>query len=155
MGSISRAEEDGAAADGTVTDAKSPDRVVGVMAEPADRGLMVTWTAPYAGHATLSIESYTVEWRESGDDWGDGGDVMVTNNSAVISNLESNTSYDVRVRATNDADKEGEWSLPIEAMTPMAAPTLPEILTLGLALTLIGAGVYVIRRKGATGLTPA
>ena len=44
------------------------DRVTGVMVEPGDRSLMVTWTAPYAGHASLSIKSYSVEWRESDDD---------------------------------------------------------------------------------------
>ena len=37
----------------------------------------------------------------------------------------------------------------------MGVPTMPEILTFLLAVTLVGAGVYVIRRKGATGLTPA
>ena len=33
-----------------------PDRVIGVMVEPGDRSLMVTWDAPYAGHASLSIK---------------------------------------------------------------------------------------------------
>ena len=37
----------------------------------------------------------------------------------------------------------------------MGTPTMPEILTFLLAVTLVGAGVYVIRQKGATGLTPA
>ena len=109
---------------------------------------MVTWDAPYAGHAILSIKSYEVEWRESGDDWGDGGDVTVTNNSAIISNLAANTAYDVRVTATNSAGETGESSLPVEATTAMGVPTLPEILTFLLAVTLVGAGVYVIRRKG-------
>ena len=27
--------------------------------------LMVSWTAPYSGHATLSIESYGVQYRTS------------------------------------------------------------------------------------------
>ena len=40
-------------------------------------------------------------------------------------------------------------------IVPETVPTLPEILTILLALTLVGAGVYVIRRKGASGLTPA
>ena len=32
---------------------------------------------------------------------------------------------------------------------------MPEILTFLLAVTLVGAGVYVIRRRSSTGLTPA
>ena len=126
-----------------------------VTIEPGDRMLMVSWTAPYSGHKTLSIESYMVEWSESDEDGDDAGDVMVTTNSAVISNLKSNTAYDVQVTAMNSADQTGATSLPVEATTAMGVPTMPEILTFLLAVTLVGAGVYVIRRRSSTGLTPA
>ena len=141
--------------------ADAPDRVTGVVVEPGDRSLMVTWTAPYSGHSTLSIKGYWVQYRTSKTDDDDAGDWAqlpggVPTNSAIIVNLESNTSYDVQVSATNTANPAaGPWSLTESATTAMGVPTMPEILTFLLAVTLVGAGVYVIRRRSSTGLTPA
>ena len=64
------------------------------MVEPGDRSLMVTWTAPYAGHATLSIKNYDggvphIRRLTTTRTIGQRGSVMVTTNSAIISNLES------------------------------------------------------------------
>ena len=44
-------------------------------------------------------------------------------------------------------------SASVEITVPMAAPTLPEIAALFLALLLLGSGAYLIRRRGT--LTPA
>ncbi len=60
------------------------------------------------------------------------------------------------VSATNSAGVQAEkTSLTGQATTAMGVPTMPEILTFLLAVTLVGAGVYVIRRRSSTGLTPA
>ena len=143
---------------GTTEPALAPDRVTGVMVEPGDRMLMVTWGAPFSGHTSLTIKEYGVGYRTSKVGTKDPGTwlwLFVTEESAIVSNLASGTSYDVEVRATNSAGVKGPLSLSMSATTAMGVPTMPEILTFLLAVTLVGAGVYVIRRRSSTGLTPA
>ena len=86
--------------------------------------LLASWTAPDSGPAPAG---YTVQWKESGDDWADQDDVSeadVTGASHIIAGLTDGTEYAVRVIATTD-DAESDPSVEVAA-TP-AETTPPEL----------------------------
>ena len=65
---------------------------------------------------------------------------------------ESDNDLNTAEGDAGDAESPGEADS-VEITVPKAAPTLPEIAALFLALLLLGSGAYLIRRRET--LTPA
>ncbi len=89
--------------------------------------LDVTWTAP--SNTGPAITDYDVQYRvaDSGDDFADASYDGVSV-STTITDLDSDTTYEVQVRATND-EGIGLWSMSGEGITsaaPNSAPTFAE-----------------------------
>ncbi len=121
-------------------------RVMGVMVEPGDAQLVVTWTA--VDNAT----GYTVQWRSGGEDY-DTGDRQATvtpgsTTSHTIPGLANGTEYTVRVIATRTGANDGP---PSAAMTgtptgePVPVPALPMAGAIALGLLLLGTGRRALR----------
>ena len=86
-----------------------------------DRSLDVSWTAPdNAGRP--DIESYDLEYRVGSSGGFKDGPQDVAGTTTVIGNLSPGTSYQVRVRATNDEGDSG-WSATGNGRTAGAAPS--------------------------------
>jgi hypothetical protein len=168
------------AADDSVKTLKSPvpAAVTGVMVEPGDKMLTVSWDEahPDAGvsRTNLKITMYRLQYRESQTATSTAGDwmpmtpaakpymeVMGDKTTTMIEKLENDTSYDVQVRAVNDAKGVGAWSsqtprskgTPMagagtgdmeeeeeEEEEPMATPALPLLGILALGAGLVAAG---------------
>ena len=98
--------------------------------------LLASWNAPGSG---ATPTGYTLQWKESGDDWADQDDVSgagVTGTSHIITGLTDGTEYAVRVIATTDgADSEpsGEVTATPRETTP---PELSSASVDGAELTL-------------------
>ena len=136
--------------------APKPERVSGIMVEAGDKMLMVTWspTYPTTGSETgLSTVEYHLQYRTtqtadaSAGAWTpetDGGMTIMGMEEATISNLMNGTSYDVRIRAENNAGGKGEYSrvTPETRGTPgmMPTPALPLFGMLALGAGLVAAG---------------
>ena len=100
--------------------APDPPRVTA--ASDTGSSLDVSWTAPN-NQGRPRIRSYDLQYREgNAGDFTDGSQ-NVTGTGAVIEDLEPDTTYEVRVRATNQ-EGDGEWS-------PNGAATTAEGITLG------------------------
>ncbi len=82
--------------------------------------LSVSWTAP-SNMGRPAITSYDVQYRQGATGTYTNGPQDVTTTSATITSLTANTSYEVRVRATN-AEGDSDWSTPTSGTTPNSAP---------------------------------
>ena len=91
-----------------------PDRPIVKATPRRTTSLDVAWEAP-GNEGKPPIESYQLQYKEKSDNdsdenWTDGPPVDVMDGtSASIESLDAETSYDVRVLATNE-DGNGPWS---------------------------------------------
>ena len=98
--------------------------------------LRASWDAPDSG---TTPTGYTVQWKESGDDWAEQADVseaQVTGTSHVITGLTDGVEYAVRVIAYKE-DAEGSPSGEV-AVTPQETvpPSLSSAVVDGATLTV-------------------
>ena len=106
----------------------TPDApVVEAAATDGQTALDVTWTGP--SNTGPAITDYDVQYRvaDSGDDFTDASYDGVSV-STTITDLDSDTTYEVQVRATND-EETGSWSTSGEGTTgasPNNAPAFTE-----------------------------
>ena len=146
-----------ATANGRVTSAPDPDRVTALEVDGVDGKLEVMWDEPYAGHASLKIESYDIQYRTSKTadkkegDWTDFPHGGVAT-EATITTAVNGTMYDVQVRATNDHENDGPWSRMVSGtpkVGPEAAPVpaLPIFGAVALGAGLLAAGRARLRRR--------
>ena len=87
--------------------------------------LLASWNAPGSGSAPTG---YTVQWKQSGDNWEDQNAVSETNvtrTSYVITGLTDGTEYAARVVATKD----GAHSAPSDEVTAIPQETTPPTLS--------------------------
>ena len=99
--------------------------MTGVTVKADDKMLSVSWTAPYAGHATLTITKYVVTYQTSKTATAALGSLQtleVTGTSATLSNLTNDIMYDVYVMAVNSAKKDAPNSVKMTG-TPKAGTT--------------------------------
>ena len=93
----------------------------------ATTSLEVSWTEP-SNPGRPDIESYDLQYRAGNTGGFSNGPQDKTGSSAAIGNLTADTSYEVRVRATN-AEGDGVWSPSGTGQTNAednAAPTFDE-----------------------------
>ena len=89
--------------------------------------LSASWTAPASGPTPTG---YTVQWKESGDDWATAADVSEANvkgTSHVITGLTDGTEYAVRVMARKGDDDSG----PSAEVTATPQETVPSRALVG------------------------
>ena len=123
-------------------------QVRGVMVEPGDAQLVVTWTV--VDNAT----GYKVQWTSGGEDY-DTGDRQATvtpgsTTSHTIDSLANGTEYTVRVIATRTGANDGPPSAEVTAMPtaePLPVPALPMAGAIALGLLLLGTGGRALRRR--------
>ena len=98
--------------------------------------LLASWNAPDSGSMPTG---YTVQWKESGDDWDDASDVSEANvngTSHVITGLTDGVQYAVRVIAYK-GDAESGPSGEITATPQETVPPLPSAASVdGATLTI-------------------
>ena len=153
-----------AAASGMTNKAPLPAAVTGVMVEPGDKMLTVSWDAANPDESVtrtnLLITKYYVQYRKSqtavalAGEWMpmEPMEVMGDMTTAMIEMLTNDTSYDVQVRAENNAGGKGGWSsqTPRSKGTPTAmtpTPALPLFGAFGLGVGLLAAGRARMRQR--------
>ena len=92
----------------------APSRVSGVSltktVENGTSGLMVSWTTP---QSEVAITEYQVQYRRSGTtSWNNVTTISVSppSTSTILTGLDADTEYIVRVRAVSELG-DGEWSV--------------------------------------------
>ena len=109
----------------TLTDVNEPPSAPGAPTVAATSGsttsLDVSWTAP-ANSGKPAITSYDLQYRAGTSGSFTDGPQNVTGTSTAIASLNSGTSYQVQVRATNDEGDSG-WSGSGNGSTSTVTPT--------------------------------
>ena len=90
-------------------------------AEAGDAEADLDWLEPDDGG--VAITSYTVQWREDGQNFGTGRQATSTDNEHTVTGLTNDTLYHFRVRAVN-GEGNGAWSNEASA-TPEAVVVPP------------------------------
>jgi titin len=108
-----------------VTPSPLPGPATDVVAEAIDSEATVTWTE--ADGFGVAIASYVLELStDGGETWLEYvTDAPITGSPAVLENLTNGQSYVFRVAAVNDFGRQGAFSDPSEAVTPLGAPDAP------------------------------
>ena len=95
--------------------------------------LLVSWSAPNSGPAPTG---YTLQWKESGDDWDDVSEANVKGTSHVITGLTDGVQYAVRVIAYK-GDAESDPSGEVTATPQETVPPSPSAVSVnGATLTV-------------------
>lgn len=165
-----------AAADtGKTGTAPAPSMVRDVEAMPGDKMLMVSWQAPVragGGDPMISVDRYEVRWRWSqtadhmSGDWtmyppATDKTTKLKDMMYKITALDNDVSYDVQVRAINDAKGVGPWSpaepgvraTPTAGDMPTPTPALPLFGAIALGAGVVAAGRARLRRRAQRQLT--
>lgn len=120
-----------------------PDQVLGLSAVAASStSVQVSWTGQTGVNAATS---YTVQYRVSGGSAWTGSQTGVTTNEAVVSGLQSSTSYDFSVYGVNGS---GSGSASSVAGAQTLAPSNP---VTSISWNVPAAGPYV-QGSGAIGV---
>lgn len=90
-----------------------------------DSSVAATWTAP--ANTGSPIREYQLEISPAPG--GGSATVSTTSTSYTFGGLANGASYQVRVRAINDAPDPGDWSAWSAAQTPVGVPTPPGSVT--------------------------
>ncbi len=106
-----------------VTPAKAPDAPTGLRADPGDRQVELTWTAPASDGGSV-ITGYEYEQDESGI-WNS---TQSTDLRHTVTGLVNGQSYRFRVRALNDVG-EGAESAASASVTPATQADAPTDLS--------------------------
>ena len=113
----------------TVTDVNEPPLAPGApaMAQTTETSLIMTWTAPdNAGRPPIT--DYDYQYKKTTETaWMEVTDTEIATTSVDITGLDTNTSYDVQVRATN-TDGTSDWSasgLGVTTALPNTPPAFP------------------------------
>ncbi|WP_010522901.1 fibronectin type III domain-containing protein [Aquimarina agarivorans] len=76
-------------------------------------------TASLVWETTNAAQAWEIEYGTPGFILGNGTTLQVTENNATIENLNSDTEYDIYVRANCDTDGYGAWTAPLTFKTPI------------------------------------
>ena len=117
--------------------AEAPGSPISLQVVPHESGkLRASWAVPDSG---LAPTGYTVQWKESADDWADEDDVSEANvkgTSHVITSLTDGVQYAVRVVAYKD-DAESAPSGEVTATPQETEPPAPSSTSVdGATLTI-------------------
>ena len=112
----------------TPTPAPVPDKVVNLSGTPGPAHGQITLRWDAADHAT----GYQVRQRNLPNQWtalpSGGFTVTISRTTAVVRNLDPDTTYEHQVRGTN-ANRNGEWSDSVETTPRDERPAIPTGLT--------------------------
>ena len=138
-----------------------PEAPMNFHASPSPNGYVLTWTD--MSSKDQGIDRY--QFRSGPDEKWDGAKV-----GDLVKDLDPG-EYMFMLRAigmsTNGDSAKADSSnkvkvndvlgdaAPFSVMVPTPTPTLPELVTLLLAMLLLGSGAYLLRRRQSGGLTPA
>ncbi len=120
---------DGPWATAAAVPAAVPGTPTGIITNPGNRQITITWTAPADNGSPITaytIERCTTASGSCTSSWTNSGTTATT--SHTITGLENGAVYGIRIRATN-AHGDGEWSATVLGNTVAFPPEAPSGLT--------------------------
>ncbi len=115
------------------TTSQPPGQVTGVSVTPGTGVLNVSW------NSVAGADSYKVQWRSGGQNFGSARQRVVTGSQVTIPNLIPGVQYSVRVIATSNENGDGTPSS-VESGTPLAAANEPPETTTAIAMQFLSVG---------------